>query len=552
MKIKLPNKIYLLVLAAILLGIFFRFYNLSWGSPFFFHPDERNIAISINQLSYPNQMNPHFFAYGSFPIYVIYFSGIIANYIQNLILHTHFPIQNVAFERAIIIGRIYSFILSVILMYLIYFAGNRLGGKKAGLISLVFSAFSIGFIQFAHYATFEIWLSFFTLLLCILLIKYIENRKFSFFFFSAVTMGLLISIKISSLTLIPLCILPIIIGNFYYLKKPKRKKIIFIEQIILKILTFLGVVVITLNLTSPYFWFDNNSFLSSIRYESSVALGTLPVFYTQEFEKTTPVLYQLFKVYPFILNPFVAVISIVAFIFVCKTSIEKKLINPLIIVAFFIITLFSQLFLYVKWVRYYIPTLSFIYILLGFYGSILISKFNSSIRKTIITCLFLLLTISFIYSIAFFKTVLLDADSRVVAALWATKHISAQSKILSEVYDIGIVPFNSSFSSIKLFNFYDLDSNSNKTSELKSELVSSGYIIVPSQRILQTRIERPDLFHSGNIFYGNLIHERGFKKIYETPCDLLCKILYLGNPINSYEQTANIFDHPQVYIFRHE
>src|SRR5436190_14018626 len=104
----------------LILGIFFRFYNLSWGAPFFFHPDERNIAISISQLQYPSQLNPHFFAYGSFPIYCIYFMGVLINFMQNIILHAHNKINAVSFENAIIIGRSFSFLFSSLLLYLIF------------------------------------------------------------------------------------------------------------------------------------------------------------------------------------------------------------------------------------------------------------------------------------------------------------------------------------------------------------------------------------------------------------------------------------------------
>ena len=56
---------------------------------------------------------------------------------------------------------------------------------------------------------------------------------------------------------------------------------------------------------------------------------------------------------------------------------------------------------------------------------------------------------------------------------------------------------------------------------------------------------------NGNLFYKSLLFRSSkFKKIYETPCDLLCRILYLGDPVNSFEQTANVFDRPTVMIFK--
>jgi len=139
------------------------------------------------------------------------------------------------------------------------------------------------------------------------------------------------------------------------------------------------------------------------------------------------------------------------------------------------------------------------------------------------------------------------------AAQYATMHISSNAPILSEVYDMGIVAFNPYFQNIKLFNFYDLDNNSPETNQttLQQSLQTSNYIILPSQRILKIRLRNAKKFPQGNKFYKQLLSSgNGFSKIYETPCDIWCKIIYFGDPVNSYEETATVFDRPTVYIFK--
>ena len=115
---------YLLILL-ILIGAFLRFYNLNWGSPFYFHPDERNIASAVTQLVFPDQMNPHFFAYGSLPIYLIYFAGVVFNLFTSCIWANCLPhealakggqLLTVGFEQAIIISRFYSALFSTLLI----------------------------------------------------------------------------------------------------------------------------------------------------------------------------------------------------------------------------------------------------------------------------------------------------------------------------------------------------------------------------------------------------------------------------------------------------
>src|SRR5947207_2663825 len=48
------------------------------------------------------------------------------------------------------------------------------------------------------------------------------------------------------------------------------------------------------------------------------------------------------------------------------------------------------------------------------------------------------------------------------------------------------------------------------------------------------------------MFNGKL----GFEKIYQTPCDIFCNIIYMGNPVFAYEETANVFDRPTIIIFK--
>ena len=62
---------FLTILGVIILGAFLRFYKLDWGQGLFTHPDEYHIVSSVAQLSFPNQMNPHFFSYGTVTIYLI-------------------------------------------------------------------------------------------------------------------------------------------------------------------------------------------------------------------------------------------------------------------------------------------------------------------------------------------------------------------------------------------------------------------------------------------------------------------------------------------------
>ena len=71
-------------IALFLLLFYTRFINIGWGLPYPMHPDERNMANAIQTLNCKFSIfnfqfsnlrecfNPHFFAYGQFPLYLGY------------------------------------------------------------------------------------------------------------------------------------------------------------------------------------------------------------------------------------------------------------------------------------------------------------------------------------------------------------------------------------------------------------------------------------------------------------------------------------------------
>ena len=78
------------------LGLALRLYGLNWDQGNNFHPDERQILFRIMTLSWPTSvtqffdpvnspLNPHFFAYGSFPLYLLASLGnILSHFSPNI------------------------------------------------------------------------------------------------------------------------------------------------------------------------------------------------------------------------------------------------------------------------------------------------------------------------------------------------------------------------------------------------------------------------------------------------------------------------------------
>ncbi len=530
----------ILIAGLIIIGTAFRITNLNWGKPFYFHPDERNIATSIDQLLFPDQMNPHFFAYGSLPLYLSYFAAIGFNLIKNQTLQ-----NDVSFENAILTLRFFSSLLSLLLLLLLYSTGKILKNTTSGILATILGTVSVGLIQFAHFGTYEMWLTYFTLLLFFLSLLYIKTHKRRYLLGIAITFGILISVKISSIILLPLLLVVIII------EQKSHQKISIVSSTFFILVTFLLSSAIFMT-TNPYTFLDYSSFLGSIKYESSVALGETRVFYTGEFLSAIPILFPFFKVYPFLLNPFIVIVFFLSFIYLFIFAVKKKNIEYTLLITFFLLLFLSQTFIFTQWIRYFVPTLPFIYLIIACAFS---EYFEHRVKNSRVLISFNVLSfiIGLIFAYSYLQTVLLTPDSRITAAEWAKRHLPQNAKIISEVYDLGILPFNSYFPSIKLFNFYDLEESSPKSYDntLSNLLKTNDYIILPSPRLFKTRITDSRNFPMGHKFYTSLISQpTSYDLIYQTPCDLYCKILYLGDPIFAYEQTANVFDRPVVMIYK--
>jgi 4-amino-4-deoxy-L-arabinose transferase-like glycosyltransferase len=546
-----------ILIALTLLGSFFFFYNLAWGAPYFFHPDERNVASAVSQLQFPNQLNPNFFAYGSLPIYTVFLTGLLSNILTSSPL-----ISQVSFEQAILIGRIYSALFATALIPILYYLAIKITrNKNIGLLVAFMAVTSVGFIQFAHFGTFEMWITFFSIVLFWICLKIIEKKKTLYVFLTGVTFGILFAIKISTLALLPAPLLAIIIAYrpYHLLFKEKNKDklknnkfhsiIIFLTQILLFGITSALIYFIT----NPFVLLDTEAFLSSIRYESSVGLNTLPVFYTQGFYDTTPILYQFMHVYPFLLNPLVTILLIPSLVFIIWKAWSIKNAQLFMLILFFMILFISQAILFIKWTRYMLPTLPFVFLLVATAIDAMNSPRFSLSNVWLKTIIGIIIFTNSIFALSYFTTAFVQPDTRMTALAYAKARIPENSLVLSEIYDIGITAFNPAFSNIVLFNTYDLNDGSPDFNETtwQTAINNADYIILPSQRVLQTRIQNPKRFPVGNEVYESLLNgNSGYEKIYETPCDIFCKITYLGDPVFRYEQTANVFERPTVYIFQ--
>src|SRR5512140_3678090 len=144
----------LLVLGALAI----RLLGLDFDQGHFFHPDERAIGDAITHLSFrPLQLNPHFFAYGSFPFYV---TRAAAAALAAVTQRPWFA----SYDGVIHLGRFLSALWGALTCVLVALLGRRWHGEAAGLLAGFLLAVSVLHVQTAHYAATDVALTLMVLL----------------------------------------------------------------------------------------------------------------------------------------------------------------------------------------------------------------------------------------------------------------------------------------------------------------------------------------------------------------------------------------------------
>ena len=147
-----PSRLKLWLVALVVFAAAVRLVGLDFDDRHFFHPDERRIAMAVEELSFtPLQLNPHFFAYGSFPFYVVRSVASLLSNIDPRLGH---------YDGIMTIGRAMSGVIGTLTVLLLTVLGARIYNRSVGLLAGFLLAACVLHVQNSHYGTTDIFLTF--------------------------------------------------------------------------------------------------------------------------------------------------------------------------------------------------------------------------------------------------------------------------------------------------------------------------------------------------------------------------------------------------------
>ena len=145
------------LVVVLLLAAGARFADLDWDDGHSFHPDERAIVFAVQRMSFvPLQLDPGFFAYGSFPLYLIRGVTSAAGWFQ--------PAWRNDFASVVLAGRALSALAGVLTVWALFRLGARLFGRPVGLLAAALLAACPLHIQCSHFLASDVALTLLALL----------------------------------------------------------------------------------------------------------------------------------------------------------------------------------------------------------------------------------------------------------------------------------------------------------------------------------------------------------------------------------------------------
>ncbi len=547
---------YLLIIICV--AFYLRTFNINWDDGYYFHPDERALIMTSLPVQFPSSLstifsaesslNPHFFAYGSFPIYLLKICAEVFSNI-NPILKVYGGIH--------IVGRLISASFDTATVFVIYLICKRIFSKKVGILSSLLYAFSVLPIQLSHFFAVDTILTFFMTLTIFRLLVFNKKPTTMNSVLSGVSFGLSLSTKFSALILIPIIFITFIHVFFQKRKKIKIKK----SNTIDKALIFILLSIVSFLFTQPYALIDFREFSQQTSAQTQMSNNAFIFPYTLQYVGKIPYLYELKNIFLWGLGPIIALFCILGIVFITINN-GKKILTLLpfvyVVVYFFVFGRFA-----VGFIRYMLPIYPILTIFGGWFLSEIVIKYvPKKYIKNYFTNKFTILFFVFIISIypISFLSIYLRPNTRIQASDWINKNIPQGSKIAVEHWDDSLPVYGmQNYTQITL-PLYDPDTKE-KWKSIESTLRVTDYIIIASGRLylpLQKLTDCKNLpsnrcypltaSYYKDLFSGKL----GFIKIKEFKSEPTIPLINIGINDISADENFTVFDHPKIMIFKKE
>lgn len=427
-----------------LLGLLLRLYGLNWDQGNNFHPDERQVLFQVMKLAWPNSvtqffdplhspLNPHFFAYGSFPLYLLALvGGILAHFFPGMA-----DIANLT-----LVGRAISALFDSGTILLtgwlgLFLANDATPGRQRGWALALLSAALVTFtpfqLQLSHFYAVDSLLLFFVVLSVLACVALTDtDRPILWSLVAGLGYGLALATKFSAA---PLAV-PLLVA--LAIRWSKHELYSALIPLLLVISTTLLVFLIAM----PYAFLDLPNFIQQVSEQGNLARGSLDLPYVRQFAGTTPYVYEAQNMLFWGLGLMLGLAAFIGFLRLLWRAWRRDAGSWLVVLSWILIYGAITGSFYVKFMRYMLPiypflTLAAAALLLAFIrrGHMVELKYKKRILAVLTYFAILLVLAGTIYQGLALLNVYSQPNTRIQASLWIYSHVKPGSVLTYEQWD---------------------------------------------------------------------------------------------------------------------
>jgi hypothetical protein len=572
----------ILIVAAV-----FRFYGIAWDSGYLFHPDERKIVLVANDLALPtspleffspdNPLNPKFFAYGSFPIYLLRALSAFAPPTDFAV-----PWRDNRLVGMALLGRALSSLFDLGTIAFTFLLARRLYDARIGLMAAACLAVTVLDIQLAHFYAVDTLLTMLIVATMFFAARFAQDKRMRDFWIMSIVFGLALATKITALPLsVPIVVVIVCAcgkSNSQVSVSPRDfvknlfDQIWDVRQTIARVLAIAFAVFI---ITQPYALLDPIRFFGQVGTELFVARGWLDYPYTRQYADTLPFIYQIVQSSIWGMSLPLGIFAwLGSALFVWQWWRMRDWRDGFLL-AWSLVYFFSIGAQYAKYLRYLLPLTPFLFLMATLVLTRFIAHASRITRYATRAAFSLVLVFAFLYSIAF-TSIYGREHPWLEISKWIYKNIPTNSVIIVEHWDelmpaslrLG-EPRSPTEYQLNMLPLFDADT-SDKRDAIINALASSDYIILASQRLYATIPRLPARYPMTTRYYHALFDgSLGFDLVaHSINAPALDGVIILPDtfsqvglrpPIRSDALASNwgfadesftVYDHPMPLVFK--
>lgn len=622
------------LLGVTFIALLLRLYGINWDANNHLHPDEREIVFKAMCLSFPgtprigncdpaytgpgwllspdSPLNPHFFAYGSFPLYVL---AAVTHGLAWLTQLTggHFVPPDGGtwddFNHFTLVGRTLSAIFDAGSVLLAGVITRRLAGRWAALLAAAFVATIPFEAQVAHFYAVDTVMLFFVMLTlygCVLLVQAIGAPQrhilaaggqwwaWRFGVLIGLAYALAIATKISAL---PLAV-PIIVSLALCWRRRGT------EATLLALMGIVSTALVAYTLTSPYTFLDWKTFQQQVTEQTMLSQGKLDYPYVRQFADATNYIYPLRQLLLYDMGLPLGLLGLAGFVWAASKLWRTLNTDWLILVSWLAVYFGIVGGAYMKFSRYMLPVFAGLAIC-GAAAIVALSAWGmQKLRATSDTqsaddgrswrrrnlfslplarkatalwgagwwrgvCLAIALGV--LLASSFMTLALLniysEPNTRVQASVWIYEHVSSGSTLTNEVWDdplpIQVPParvdaqgiaYTARGAVIDSSAYQQIglnlydDDTQQKTDQLAQSLASANVVVISSQRLLKSIPKLPDRYPMTTRYYELLFAGKLGFKL-AAHFDNHPNLFGVTLDDSGADESFSVYDHPPVWIF---